>query len=71
MGTKKDKKLKFSIITVTKNSEKYLEQNSAVQYNNVITTHVKLRKLHINNNKNISSTIDNIHISNYLYSHLL
>jgi glycosyltransferase involved in cell wall biosynthesis len=27
MGTKKDKKLKFSIITVTKNSEKYLEQN--------------------------------------------
>ena len=27
MGTKKDKRLKFSIITVTKNSEKYLEQN--------------------------------------------
>ena len=27
MGTKKDKKLRFSIITVTKNSEKYLEQN--------------------------------------------
>ena len=52
-------------------SEKYLEQNSAVQYNNVITTHVKLRKLHINNNKNISSTFDNIHISNYLYLHLL